>query len=153
MTAEVFTIPDGFELAAEDMTSFLSIMNNRELTPQQQAQSLIELQANLTTKSSEAGSQAWKDEQQKWQDEVAADPVIGGANLQKTLEGIGSLMDRYGNDETRAAFDQTGAGNNPHIVRFLSTLVGQLKEPTPVPPGNPAGGAATRSLADRIYGN
>lgn len=145
--------PEGFTLDEEASTSFLGIMNNRDLTPQQQAQALLELQASLTAKSSEMGSQAWKDEQANWQAAVAADPVIGGANLEATIAGIGNLLTRFGNDDVREAFDKTGAGNNPHIVRFLSTLVGQLKEPAPIDPGKPGNGGAPRSQADRIFGN
>lgn len=146
-------MPEGFTLDEGAIGTLLETMNNRDLTPVQQAQALIELQASLTTKSSEAGSQAWKDEQANWQAEVSADPVLGGANLETTIAGIGNLLERFGNDEVRAAFDQTGAGNNPHIIRFLSTLVGQLKEPAPIDPGNPGNGGAPRSLANRIYGN
>lgn len=135
------------------MTSFVGIMNDAAMSPQQRAQALIDLQASLTTKSSEAGSQAWKDEQAAWQAEIANDPVLGGPNLEKTVAGIGQLMDRFATDEIRQAFDQTGAGNNPHIVRFLSTLVSQLKEAPAIPPGGPGNGGAPKTLADRIYGN
>ncbi len=133
------------------MTTFLSVMNDAAMSPQQRAQALIDLQASLTTKSSEAGSQAWNDQQAAWQAEIAADPVIGGANFDKTIAGIGSLLNRFGNAEVRAAFDQTGAGNNPHIVRFLSTLVSQLKEPGPANPGAPVGAGPGKTLAERLY--
>lgn len=137
LTAEAFTLPEGYSVDPESMTSFLGIVNNRELSPQAMAQSLLELQANLSTKSSEAGSQAWAETQQNWQAEVAADPVIGGPNLEKTLTGINGLLDRFGNADVRSAFDQTGAGNNPHIIRFIATLVDQLGEAKVAPLGSP----------------
>ena len=133
------------------MTTFLSVMNDAAMTPQARAQALVDLQASLFAKSSEMGSQARTDQQAAWQAEIAADPVIGGANLQNTIAGIGNLMDRFATPEVRAAFDETGAGNNPHIVRFLHTLVSQLKEPAPLPSGSPASTPA-RSVADRLYG-
>jgi hypothetical protein len=145
-------MPEGFTLDAADGASLLTILNNQELSATDRANALISLQASLTTKSSEAGSQAWNDEQANWQAEVAADPVLGGANLAATIAGIGTLMNRFATPEARAAFDKSGAGNNPHIVRFLSTLVGQLKEPSPLDPGNPGNGGARKSSADRIYG-
>lgn len=152
-TSADLTPPEGFTLDDAAMGTLLEVMNNRELTPAQQAQSLLELQASLTAKSSEMGSQAWKDEQATWQAAVAADPVLGGTNLETTIAGIGNLMNRFGDDDVREAFDKTGAGNNPHVVRFLSTLVGQLKEPEPLPPGGPGNGGAPRSHADRIFGS
>lgn len=135
----------------DSMTSFLSVMNDAAMSPQERAQALITLQASLATKSSEAGSQAWNDQQAAWQAEISADPALGGANLTNTIAGIGNLMDRFGNADVRAAFDSTGAGNNPHIVRFLTTLVSQLREPAPINPGNPVVGGGARSHEDRLY--
>lgn len=152
LTMDAFTLPSGFTVDAEASSAFLSILNNQSLSPAQLGQELLNLQANLATKSSEAGSQAWNDMQAAWQSEIANDPQIGGANLQNTIASIGSLMDRYGNDEVRAAFDSTGAGNNPHVVRFLASLAAQLKEPSSVPPGAPGAGAA-RSVEQRLYPN
>ena len=133
------------------MTEFLGVMNNPTMSAAERAQALVNLQAGLAAKSSEMGSQAWNDQQAAWQAEIQADPELGGANLQKTIAGIGQLMDRFGTPEIRAAFDSTGAGNNPHIVRFLSTLVSQLKEPAPIPPGAPGSGGQGRSLEERLY--
>lgn len=150
LTADAITLPEGLTLDNDSMTSFLSVMNDAALTPQARAQALIDLQAGLITKSSEMGSQAWKDEQAAWQAEIQADPVLGGANFAKTFGNIGNLMDRFADTDVRAAFDKTGAGNNPHIVRFLNTLHAQLREPAPIPPGTPPAGGA-KSLEDRLY--
>lgn len=134
------------------MTSFLGVMNNQALTPAQRAQELVNLQVALSAKSSEMGSQAWKDQQAAWQDEVYKDPTLGGANFETTVSNVRGLVDRFGDDNIRAAFDATGAGNNPHVVRFLNTLATQLKEASPTPPGGPSAGQA-RTAAERIYGN
>lgn len=150
LTAEGFTLPEGFALDEKPMGSFLDIMNNRDLTPQQQAQSLLELQASIASSASEAGSTKFNETQQAWQAEVEADQVIGGANLPKTIAAIGTLMDRFGNDELRAYMDTSGAGNNPHIVRFLTTIANQLGE-SPIPPGGRPSGGGERTLADRIF--
>lgn len=152
LTAESFKAPEGFTLDPESMTGFLGIMNNRDLTPAQQAEALIELQANITTKSSEAGSQAWNEQQQAWQQEVENDPDLGGAKLQTTLANVGRVMDKFATPEIRAAFDTTGAGNNPQIVRFLNILGQQFAEAGPTPPGAPTN-TGQRSLSERIFGN
>ena len=144
-------MPEGFSVDDKAMASFLEIANGQKLSAET-AQALINLQANLSTQASEAGSKAWNDQQATWQTEIQADPEIGGANLEKTISNIGQLMSRFGNDEVRQAFDKTGAGNNPHIVKFLNTMFAQLKEPQPVNPGGPAGGNAPLTLAERMYG-
>lgn len=153
LEASAFTMPEGFALDDESMTGFLGIMNNRELSPQEQAQALIELQAGITTKSSEAGSQAWNDQQQAWQQEVAAHPTLGGDNLPKTLESVGRLMDKYATPEIREAFDKTGAGNHPAVVGFLHALSAALSESKPAAPGAPVGQSAATSLATTMYPN
>lgn len=152
LEATAFTVPEGFALDDTSMASFLGIMNDQSMDAAGRAQALINLQASLATQASEAGSREWNDRQASWQAEVQADPEIGGPNLEKTIANIGQLMTRFGNDEVRRAFDQTGAGNNPHIVRFLNSLHAQLREPGPVNPGGPAAGGAPLSLAERIYG-
>lgn len=151
LTADAFTLPEGFTLSETPMNSFLEIMNNSALSPAERGQALINLQAGLATQSEEARSQAWNDLQQTWQSEVQADKEIGGANLPATLTSIGHLMDRFANDEVRQALDQTGAGNHPAIVKFLFNLSKQLTEGTPATPGAPAA-AGSLSLSERIYG-
>lgn len=145
------TLPEGLTFADEDMNNFLAIINNQGISHAERAQALIDLQANLTTKSSEAGSQAWNDQQQAWQNEVQNDPELGGANLQTTLANVGRVMDKFGTPEIRSAFDQTGAGNHPQIVRFLNELGKQFTEATPAAPGSPTN-TQSASTADRIFG-
>lgn len=150
LTAEALVLPEGFTLDADTSASFLDILNNGALNPTERANALIKLQADIATKSSEAGSQAWNDQQQAWQQEVVNDPILGGPNLEKTIAAIGGLMDRYASPEVRAAFNETGAGNNPHIVRFLHALSSQLREAGPLPSGSPAG-AGQQTLEQRLY--
>lgn len=144
-------MPEGFTIDNDAMKTFLDVFNNSELTPTQRGQALIELQAGLSTKSEEARSQAWQEQRQAWVKSVSDDPELGGANLTNTLSSIGALMDRHGNDEIRAAFDQTGAGDHPAIVKFLHSLSKLLVEAKPTALGNPAP-TTQLSLADRIYG-
>ena len=151
LTAEAFQMPEGFTIDNDAMKTFLDVFNNSELTPTQRGQALIELQAGLSTKSEEARSQAWQEQRQAWVKSVSDDPELGGANLTNTLSSIGALMDRHGNDEIRAAFDQTGAGDHPAIVKFLHSLSKLLVEAKPTALGNPAP-TTQLSLADRIYG-
>lgn len=151
LEVSALTLPEGLTFADEDMNNFLAIINNQGITHAERAQALIDLQANLTTKSSEAGSQAWNDQQQAWQNEVQNDPELGGANLETTLANVGRVMDKFGTPEIRSAFDQTGAGNHPQIVRFLNELGKQFMEATPAAPGSPTN-SQSASTADRIFG-
>jgi hypothetical protein len=123
-------------------------MNDEKLTPAERAQKLVDIQTGLMTKVAEANYKAWTDLQDKWQEEVRADPEIGGEKLAPALGEISKLLDRYGSPELRLALTETGAGNHPQVVRFLHKLAKDLGE------GGPVLGAPTtakESLADRMY--
>lgn len=151
LEASAFKLPEGLTFADDDMNAFLGIINNQELSLQDRAQALIDLQAGLAMKSSEAGSQAWQTQMQNWQAEVQNDPELGGANYEKTIASVGRVMDKFATPEIRQAFDDTGAGNHPQIVRFLAALGNQFSEASPTQPGNPTN-AGNQSTADRIFG-
>src|SRR3990172_1633324 len=148
LTAETVKLPEGFTVDEPTMTSFLEVMNDRELSAADRAQKLIDLQASVLTQASEANSKAWDELQETWKGEVKADPEIGGAKFDLTVSNISKLLDQYGSKETRDAFSLTGAGNNPHIVKFMSKLATQLTEGNPVL-GNP--GATSTTAAERMF--
>lgn len=157
LTIEALTVPEGMTLDAEVSTEFLGILNNAELDGKSRAQALLDLQSKVMTQTGEALHSQWRDVQTKWQDEIKADPELGGAKMSENLGEISKLltsmsMDKEGKHDPkaeealRAAFDQTGAGNNPAVVRFLFRVAKQLNEgkPAPVPTPAPGGrGAAT----------
>lgn len=127
---------------------FLGILNDRNLSPAEQAQKLVDLQTRLSREASETGSQAWADLQSQWQDEVRSDPDIGGAKLETNLAAIGKLVDQFGTPELRAVMDLTGAGNNVHVIKFCANIAKALTEGGFVS-GQPA--APAQSAAERLY--
>ena len=148
LTADNVKLPEGFEAHSETLTSFLDIMNDNKLEPGARAQALVDLQAKVLTQASEANSAAWDTLQTQWQDEVKADPDVGGAKLQQSLASVGKLVDQFGSPELRQVFDTTGAGNNVHVVKFLSKIASQLTEGGPSL-GMPSGQAA--DAASRMF--
>ena len=161
LTIESFTIPEDFESSDEAKTKFVEILNNQELSPPDRAQALIDLQTDVMRQASEKLFDSWRETQAKWQEEVKADPELGGAKMSENLAGISKLFETYGakadaNAETKAAeieelrkaMDYTGAGNNPTIIRFLHRIAKELNEPSPVS-GAPTGQASTPE--SRIY--
>lgn len=154
LTADDITIPEGFEVPEETMTSFLGIMNNAELTPAARAAALIELQAQTMTASQEAAATAnktlWDETQTTWRTEAQALPEIGGAKLPETLATIKKGLETVGADKaTFDAFNLTGAGNHPAIIKVLHALTKPLAEG-----GNVSGSPAKSELsqADRLFG-
>lgn len=151
LTAESIKLPEGFETNDEVTGKFLGILNNAELDPKGRAQQLIDLQAEVMKAASERGHELWRETQDKWANEVKADPELGGDKLGPKLAGVTKLIDAYGSNELRDVLDLTGAGNNIHVVRFLSKIADQLvTEGGPVV-GRPADVA--RDPASVLYPN
>ena len=148
VTVEALKLPDGFTPDETSMKSFVELLNNKDLSSAERAQGLIDLQTRLQTQASEAASEAWNTLQTTWQAEVKADPDVGGAKLQTSLASIGKLVQEYGTDDLRTVFDSTGAGNNVHVVKFLTKIAAKLTEGSHVS-GDPAGMAA--DAASRMF--
>lgn len=149
LTASDITFPEGMTVQDADRDSFLGILNNREMTPAQQAQALVDLQATVAQQASEAGSQAWTDMQDQWVNEVRNDPDVGGQRFDANIANIGKLIDEFGSDEPRAVMDITGAGNNVHVVKFLANVASRLTEGSQISGGNPT--MTEASVADLMY--
>lgn len=148
LTSDDIEIPEGLEVNEAVRDEFLGVLNNRELDLKGQANALLALQAKVMGEASEAGSAAWNQQQTAWQDEVKADPEVGGAKLQGTLTSVGKLVEEFGSPELKQVFDLTGAGNSVHVVRFLNKLAGQLTERSVPQPGQPTSAGST---AARLY--
>jgi hypothetical protein len=138
LTAADITIPEGLEVNEALVSEALTIVNNRELSPKDQLQGLIDLQAKLAKEASEGISKTWEDTQKRWQDEVKADPTIGGDKLPTTLAAVNKLVGEYGSPELVEAFALTGAGNNVHVIKFLNNVAGKLLEGSVVSATSPA---------------
>ena len=132
----------------EQQSELLSVLNKKDATPQQRAQDLINLHGKLVTEMQQQISDNWTKMQDEWVAEIKADKDIGGANLEPALGRIGQLVTKYGSPELKSVFDLTGAGNNPHMIRFLNAIAKDLTEPGFVA-GQPGGG--TEALANKLY--
>lgn len=143
-----FTLPEGAEVNAELMSSFKDLAKANNL-PQAAAQQLVEFHVSALKQVADRADQLWADANNKWVDEVKADPEIGGANLEKVKTTIAKAFDQFGDPNVRDALEFTGAGNHPAIIRTLYKMASKLVEGAAVT-GNPP--AAQRTLAERIYG-
>lgn len=128
LTADNIQFPEGVEVDEGVRDLFLDVLNDQELSSADRAQALVDLHVQMSQATSETSSQAWADLQESWQNEVRNDPDIGGHKLEGHLSNIGKVLDQYGTPELRAVMDQTGAGNNIHVVKFLANLAKDVTE-------------------------
>lgn len=149
LTAENIKLGEGFEADPGLMGDFLGIMNDSALSAGDRAQKLVDLQTQFTKASAEKAIAQWEGLQEQWQTEARNDPEIGGEKLEPLLGQISTLINVHGSPELRQIMDQTGAGNNVHVIKFLGKIATALGESAPAPAAVPTGGAKT--LAQRMY--
>lgn len=109
--------------------------------PQEVAQKFVDLYTAELKQLTEAPMRAWTELQNKWQDEVRNDPVIGGANLDKNLAATKAGLNNLLGEDAKSFFDAlnlTGAGNNPAILRGL------MKAAAPHAPASPVAGSPAK---------
>lgn len=148
-----FELPEGFKPDEAKMTTFRELAAKRGLD-QTEAQELLNLgldQAKTTGEAVLANIEnQWNTTLETWKTELQADPDIGGAKTEGALRVIGRALDEYGSPEARQAFDLTGAGWNPAIVRFVHKMAAALSEGQPVIPKGPTGQRA-KTPGGRLY--
>lgn len=149
-----FEVPEGLEISDETLGAFKSLAAEAKLDQAAADKFLgMHTQALQSTVESIANAQAkaWEDTITGWKTEFESDPTFGGDNKAATLTAIGKALDEYGTPEARQAFDVTGAGWNPHIIRFVAKMAQALSEGSQVPPGGPTT-AKGQTLGQRLYG-
>lgn len=134
-TAPTPLTPDDFKevegLTADDphFQKFLELHNDAALSPKDRAMKLLDLQKEVLKSVSEKGTQDFIKMQEDWREQVIKDPEFANGKLEPALGGISKLLDRFGSPEAREAFDFTGAGNHPAIIKFLAKVSTLLNEP------------------------
>ncbi len=132
--------------AVEDVESFAKENNLSKDTAQE-----------ILSKQEKAVSQWWEKAQSKhenqvdqWRKDVEADPVLGGENLERVTKQARSVVDKFASQEFVTMLKDTGYGNHPELVRFLSTIGKELSNDSLV---LPRAKEATRNIEDIFYGN
>ena len=133
LKVEDFKDVAGFDAADPHLKSYVDTMNDQALSPKERATKLLELQKAVVDGLSEKGNQAFMKMNEDWAAQTRADPEFANGKLEPALGGISKLVNRFGGPETREAFDLTGAGNHPAIIKFLHKMSAILNEPGPDP--------------------
>lgn len=152
-----FKLPEGFTLPAETLTEATGLFKDMNLS-QDQAQKLVDFHTKAVQSTSDGIAKLWQDTQDTWIDELKSDPKYGklftsgelGAGISKMI----SSLDQGLATAFRDAFNFTGAGNNPAIVRGLYELSKLYNEPSRHVSGNPPASVKSKpSAAAALYPN
>ena len=146
--------PDGFQVDEAKMNEFLAIAKERKI-PQEQAQKLADIyvagqKEQMDLFRSEHAKQLQRIDQ-KWREEIAADPDVGGGNYETSKTYVISAIRRFVPEKEQGAFLEfyraANLHNNPHMFRLLARVGKGTGEAAPIP-GDKGGVAAEKSRAD-----
>jgi len=148
---EKLTLAEGFEKNAL-YNEFVELAKGAKFS-HKASQTLIDFYAKAAKESADANAAAWQAQNMKWQDEVKADPEVGGNKLPGVLQTISKLLDdpELNGPQLRKDLAFTGAGNLPSMVKFLHKVAVRLTEGGAVVGGPPNGSGQRPSIADAIY--
>lgn len=149
LTIESLKAPEGIELDKEAVGSFLEILNDTNLAPGDRANKLVALQANLAKSWSEKITADWETFNNAQIEESKSDKELG-PKMDETLAGISTLINTYGSPELRLVMNNSGAGNNIHVIRFLDKIAKQLNEGKAVS-GLPTGDNSFANAASKMF--
>ena len=124
---ESFTVPEGFETDDESVEQFSSMAKELDLS-QEQAQKLLNKQAELNADMKAQAETARVQREQSWVDELKADAVVGGKNLPETVERANRTLRNLGSPELISLIKENGYGNNPAVVKFMANIDKKLGE-------------------------
>ena len=156
ITAEDLSVPEDLQLNEARQGELVDFINEFQIPPAAVAK-FMEMNGGWAQEDAQAQVDNWTTTQEQWVEQAQNDPKIGGDQLEGNLNEIGKLLDvmtqvpdgkggfaadeKYAG-ELRQAFDMTGAGNHPAIIRFLSDVAKQARvsEGTPLIGGRAAEG-------------
>ncbi|OKO47386.1 hypothetical protein [Pseudomonas sp. BTN1] len=147
---EDFNLPEGMEMDADVLGEFKGLAKELNI-PQAKAQQLIDFQAQLATKQAEAYQAAVIKQGQDWAAEVRNDPVLGGANYEKSVESAIKVIQSFGDPALTELLRSTGLGNNPALFKFCHRISSAISEDKFVLPGSQSS-TGRKSDAEVFYG-
>lgn len=143
-------LPDGMPYDEALEQAALPVAHKLGLTPQQ-LQGLAEFIANHrvaeTTAAHQAMTARMKEAEQTLRQEW-------GPGYERQLSLAARAAKRFGGDDLIAALNETGFGNNPHLVRAFAKVADLIAEDTMKSDGTPTAPAGDAALAEiaRIQG-
>ena len=126
-----FKLPEGVELADADKTKLVEFAKGLNLS-QDQAQAMLDQHLKNQQEAETATENAWLETKDAWADEVKADPVLGGANLEKTISTCDNVVRQFASDEAHLQSLQDdlmmlGLGNKKSFIQFLNNVANATK--------------------------
>lgn len=99
----------------------------------EQAQAFADFVQERAGRLTERQQAFLKSEADRWKTAVETDKDLGGSNFATTVKHIQRVMDRFApaDSEFRKLLNETGYGNHPEFVRFVTAIGKAMAEDSP----------------------
>ena len=152
MTYEKFKVPEGMTFNEDLNNAFTPIAKDLGLN-QEQAQKLVDMYSTWQKTQADAQTNDSVALHKEWGERLAADTEVGGPDLDKNLGFAGRVLDKFGTDEVRAVFNESGIGNHPAMVKMFIQIGKSLSEDTLDSGESQVLAKSQKSHAETLYPN
>lgn len=149
---EDFKLPEGSLLDPKAVEEIVSLANAKKLS-KEAAQEILDRESKVVSLHVEGEKVKAQQLQEKWYADAKADKEIGGEAFDQNVELGFRVVKRFGTPELEALLKNTGAHENPEVLRFIIRM-GKAMAPDQlvIAGAGASSGAKLPRLADRIYG-
>lgn len=107
------------------------------------AQKLVDLYAGMEASRATAQEAQFKAIDKGWQEQISADPELGGQNLEATKKFARTAFSKWdASGEARQLITQLGVGNHPALVKLFAAIGKATADDRVGGSASPAGGSA-----------
>ena len=142
-----FQAPEGREFDPSVVDAFSEVARDLNLT-QEAAQKVLDKMAPVIVNRQ---IEQINTVRTGWTESTKADKELGGEKLQENLGIAKAALERFGSAELKTLLHETGAGDNPEIIRLLYRVGLATREDTVVPGSAGAPAGDNKSRADILY--
>lgn len=148
-----FKLPDDAQPVPEMLDNLKVFAKENKLSPEA-AQKIVDMGVEMQTKQLEQ----WNSTKKAWRDEVRADSVLGGHNLDASIKTAEDIVARFGGNETEIKEMQDdlvfmGLGNKKSFIRFCNNIAKATKEDSMDGSVNKSAERQAEGLAQRMWPN
>jgi len=143
------TVPEGMVLNESLMKAVTPIFQEMGLS-QEQAQTLADAYSQVELEREKHAEREQLEQIATWQEEVKADPDLGGAKFTERLGVANQALKQFGNEALTQILDETGLGNNKEVIRAFYKIGKQLGEGQ-MATGQSPGDQGKSPLENRLY--
>ena len=127
---EDFKLPEDVKFEGETLTKAQEVFKELNLS-QEQAQKLVDFQAEQAASQTEAGVEAFHNNLKEWENQSRTDKDFGGDKFDQNLGLAKKALDQFGNDDVSRLLNESGFGSHPEVLRLLVKVGATLKEDVP----------------------